>query len=98
MTYHVVLHPEAEKEYLSSYFWYEERSPGLGERFAKTIDATIQYIANYPLHYPEKKKSYREALTNTFPFLIIYKTYPEKKEIFVASIFHTKRKPKKKYR
>jgi len=80
MASQVILHPEAEKEYLSSYLWYEERLPGLGERFAQTIDATIRHISHHPFHYPEKKKNYHEALTKTFPFLIIYKVDPKKRK------------------
>lgn len=98
MPYTIILHPEAEKEYLSSFLWYEERSPGLGERFAEAIDSKIQSITNNPYHYPEKAKRYHEAMVSVFPFLIAYKVYPEKKEIFIASIFHTSRKPGKKYR
>lgn len=98
MPYTVVLHPETEKEYLTSFLWYEERSPGLGERFEQAVESKIQSIANNPLHYPTKKKNYREALVSVFPFLIVYKIYPEKKEIFIASIFHTSRRPGKKYR
>lgn len=41
MSYRVILHRAAEKEYLSSYLWYEERSKGLGERFFQAIDAVF---------------------------------------------------------
>lgn len=98
MRYSIILHTEAEKEYLSSLLWYEKRSPGLGEEFAQSVENKIQSIIKNPLHYPEKKKNYHEARVGVFPFLIVYKIYPEKKIIFVVSIFHTSRKLSKKYR
>lgn len=98
MAYSVILHPEAEKEYLASFLWYEERSEGLGDRFAQVIDQKIQSILQNPLHYPEKRKKYREALTDVFPFLIVYKIYQKDEVIFITSIFHTSRRPGKKYR
>src|SRR5690606_27018041 len=98
MPYTVVLHPEAEKEYLTSFLWYEERSPDLGERFGQAVESEIQSIAKTARHYRTKKQDYREARVSIFPFLIVYMIYPETKEIFIASIFHTSRRPGKKYR
>ncbi|WP_373275004.1 type II toxin-antitoxin system RelE/ParE family toxin [Parapedobacter tibetensis] len=94
----ILFHPEAEKEYLKSIIWYEERLEGLGRRFERMIEAKIEAIAENPLHYPVKKKDFRECLTPIFPFLIVYKYYPKNNTVFIASIFHSSRKPSKKYR
>ena len=97
MQYLIRFHPEAELEFLDSYHWYEERSLGLGEKYKATIEECLLLIQENPLLYPEKRKQFRECQTKTFPFLIVYKIYPEKKEILIVSVFHTSREPYKKY-
>lgn len=96
--YRIVFHPEAEKEFLKSYQWYEERSIGLGDRFSKAIDNKINLIVKNPLFYPKKNKDYHEVLIEVFPFLIVYKMYPDDNLIYIVSIAHTSRKPNRKYR
>ncbi|MBI1770519.1 MAG: hypothetical protein HY015_06885 [Bacteroidetes bacterium] len=51
-----------------------------------------------PLRYAKKRGIHREALVETFPYVIVYKFYPKESLIFVSSIFHASRNPKKKYR
>ena len=98
MDYIVRFHPEAEKEYSEAYRWYEEQLEGLGERFESAIERQINLIGNNPENYPKKKLNCRESKTEIFPYLIVYKFYPHEKLVFVVSVFHTSRKPTKKYR
>lgn len=98
MQYRIRFHPEAELEFLDSYYWYEERSLGLGDKFLTTIEEYLALIQENPLLYPEKKNQFRECLTKTFPFLIVFKIYPERNELLIVSVFHTSRDPYKKYR
>ena len=98
MNYTIKFHPEAEKEYLEAYHWYEEHQTGLGERFELAVEKQIKLVANNPEHYTEKKYKCRESKTETFPYLIVYKFYPAEKLIWITSVFHTSRKPSKKNR
>lgn len=98
MNYTIKFHPEAEREYLEAYQWYEEHQSGLGKRFELAVEKQIKLIADYPEHYAEKKYKCRESKTETFPYLIVYKYYPAKQLIWIISIFHTSRKPSKKNR
>jgi plasmid stabilization system protein ParE len=68
----------------------------LGDRFEEDVFSKISLIAANPLHYPSKKKA-REAVTDNFPFLIVYRINEKQKLIMIISIFHTSRHPKKKY-
>ena len=89
---------KAEEEYIESYVWYEKQQKGLGEKFISSIESTLSHISKYPLHYPKRKKNYREATISIFPFTIVYEVLKERNLIYVASIFHGKRNPKFKYR
>lgn len=98
MNFIVEFDPRAEDEYLGAIEWYGGRSEGLGERFVKCVNAQISRIAKNPLIYESKKYDTRECKVEDFPYLVVYKLYPEKSVIYITSIFHTSRNPKKKYR
>ena len=98
MTYTVDLGSVALRELGESFDWYEEKQPGLGERFLGQVNKRISEITQHPERYPVRKKSLRQALVETFPFLIVYEILEKEKVIFVAHIFHTRRNPSLKYR
>jgi mRNA-degrading endonuclease RelE of RelBE toxin-antitoxin system len=99
MTYSLELHPEIEIDIQEAYKWYEERSDGLGERFLKAIREKMEDIAQHPFFFGERsKKGFREARVKGFPYLIIYKTYVQKKVVFINTIHHSSKHPDRKYR
>jgi len=99
MNYSYRLHPIAEKEYSDAYAWYEDAQLGLGERFIETATKKIESIAVQPDVYGSKRKGYRETIiSKDFPYTIVYKVNHHKKEVFISSIFHSKRNPGRKYR
>jgi hypothetical protein len=88
----------AQKEISESWNWYEDRQPGLGDRFVKEVINRISEIELYPERYPNRYKTYKETLIKTFPYLIIYRINKRKKIIRVVSVFHTSLSPRKKYK
>jgi plasmid stabilization system protein ParE len=99
MSYTCLLHPLAVEDYKEAYAWYEDRQPGLGERFIKAVRYKIDEIVQHPETYGSRdRKEFREARIDYFPYLIVYKIHKRKKEIHIGSIHHTKKHPQKKYR
>jgi plasmid stabilization system protein ParE len=96
MSNSLLLLSKARKELASAWGWYEDRQPGLGDRFVKVIFDKLAQIEQTPERYPKRIKQYREAVVPVFPYLIIYHFSKSEKTIVVASIFHTKRNPAKK--
>jgi plasmid stabilization system protein ParE len=88
---------KAQIEILEAWEWYEDQQPGLGDRFKQEVAKKINAIVENPFHFPAKGK-YREAHTDVFPYLIIFKFDQNKKMISIVSVFHTSRHPKRKYR
>ena len=89
----------AEKEYLESYLWYEEKQDGLGELFALAVRKKLAAIALSPdLASKKKGPFYETQLGKPFPFVIIFIVDKKQREIVITSIFHTSRNPKYKYR
>ena len=88
---------KARTELVQAWEWYEDKQPGLGDRFKQQVYNCIRIIEQHPERYPERKKYYREALVKIFPYLVIYRINKSKKRIAIVSVFHSSRKPKKKY-
>lgn len=97
MSFRTEFDPKALKEYLEAWDWYEEQQDGLGDRFGFAVNEQIGKIAVNPLFYPNKKLKTRESKVRKFPFLIVYRIFPEKNTLYIVSIFHTSRSPRKKY-
>jgi plasmid stabilization system protein ParE len=89
---------KARLELFEARLWYEEQQPGLGKRFKEDVLDKIALILNNPLHYPSKRNGHREANTDVFPFIIVYKIASKQSKIFIVSVFHTSRHPKGKYK
>jgi plasmid stabilization system protein ParE len=95
MIYKLELSLKARQELLDAWIWYEDEQPGLGERFIGEIFLKTELIQANPLQYSVKGK-YREAKTDKFPFLLVYKIIKKDNLILIASVFHTSRHPKHK--
>jgi len=97
--YRCILHEAVKVDYDEAYGYYEEKLEGLGERFLSAIRAKLDEIAKKPEAFGERsKKGYREEQVETFPFSIVYKIYKTERVIFVNSVHHHKKHPRKKYR
>jgi plasmid stabilization system protein ParE len=97
MNYKVDLSLKARNELFEAWKWYEEQRLGLGEQFEQEFFKKADLIQNNPLHYKARGK-YREAQTDIFPFLIVFRFDRKTGIIIIVSIFHTSRHPKKKYK
>jgi plasmid stabilization system protein ParE len=98
MSYALSIHPEASAEFYDSVGWYEAQSPGLGERFKQEVMSTLRAIAEKPEIGSYIKGTYRQAGVPVFPFVIVYKVAGKQQMIYVSAIFHTSRRPAKKFR
>ena len=97
--YRCILHEAVKVDYDEAYSYYEKKLEGLGERFLSAVRAKLEEIVKSPEAFGERsKKGYREAQIDTFPYSIVYKIYKTERIIFVNSVHHHKRHPRKKYR
>jgi len=98
MNYSYIVRDEAVQELVDAVIWYEEQKEGLGVQFKEKFFSKLELICRYPLHYKASYKKFHEALTDQFPFLIVYDVNEKTKQITVIAIFHTSRNPKKKFK
>ena len=87
MSYQSLLLAKARKELTQVWKWYEDRLPGLGDRFAKNVFDKIARIEKTPERYPKRFRNYRETMVETFPYLIIYKIDCKKNLVLMRACF-----------
>ena len=92
MTCQVRVRPEAQIEFNQSVDWYEERQRGLGQRFIKSIDSTIQSIAKSPEQAARVHKEIRCKSVKGFPYQVFYRIQ-DQDIVEVLSIFHVRQHP-----
>ncbi len=99
MSYTYWLHEKVQTDFDEAYAWYENKKTGLGNEFLEAVEIKIAEIIANPTYFGSKgNASYREALTNRFPFIIVYILYPKRKEILICAVYNAKRSTKGKYR
>jgi plasmid stabilization system protein ParE len=96
MSYSYKVREEAVSELVDTVIWYEKRKAGLGILFKTKFYDKLDLICNNPLHYKASYKKYHEALTDQFPFLIVYTIDEKIMLITVIAVFHTSRNPREK--
>jgi len=84
---------EAEYDIQDAFDHYQLELEGLGHRFLTAVENQVDFVAQYPLAFPVKYKSYRQArVSKTFPFVIIYAI--QGNTVLIVSVLHTSRDPK----
>ena len=93
MVEHVVLLPEALNDATRAYHWYEERAPGLGDRFLGHLEECIERIRTNPELHELVCANYRRAIVRRFPYVVFYEY--EADTVTVYSVFHSAQDPEK---
>jgi plasmid stabilization system protein ParE len=93
MPYELLTSPTAFHETGNDYDHYEIQSPGLGERFLKSLEDAYQKLAISPQHYGyiNSRKDIRDMKIETFPFIIVFQILED--QVLILRIFNTNRDP-----
>ena len=92
MIYNLAFHKNVTTDIDVAYNWYEDRLPGLGERFVYELSLAYNKIKQNPLLYGRIDKYFRKLNLDEFPFMLVYEVFDA--EVYVYAVFHTKRNPK----
>lgn len=87
----VRFHPEAEIELIAEAMYYEERSPGLGDRFIREVQAAVELASVFPRIGAPHKYGTRRVFPRKFPFAVVYQELQA--ELVVLAIAPFPRKP-----
>ena len=98
MTYSTEFLLKARLELSEAWEWYEDKQPGLGDKFKQQVYNFVRIIEQEPTRYPERRRNYLEGRAKIFPYMVIYRIHKRRKIIAIASVFHIRRNPGKKYK
>jgi plasmid stabilization system protein ParE len=93
LSFPVILRDEAEADMAEAALWYERRSLGLGAEFVRSVDACLALVSRQPTLFPVIHREARMALARRFPYLIIYRVFPD--FISVVAVIRGKRHPRR---
>ena len=78
-----IVTPQAQQDFDSAYWWYEDQYQGLGKGFAQFVDAKITEIQRNPeLFQIIYKDRVRRALVLRFLYSVFYVVKPKVLSIF----------------
>lgn len=84
-------HPDAEEEFIEAAAYYERSVPGLGERFAREVQHTIEQVLKYPeIGFPIDP-TLRRIILNRFPYYLIYSFTQDM--LRIVAVAHMRRRP-----
>ena len=88
--------PLAAAELIEAAQWYEDRQPGLGERFLQAVADTVDAICQVPLRHPPLPRTFTSRtvfrrLLKGFPYGVVYEVRAD--ELLVLAVAHTSRQP-----
>jgi toxin ParE1/3/4 len=89
------IHPAAETDLIAAVQWYEDRRPGLGERFlAEAVEAFLA-VERHPRRFAKARyqttREIRRHLLAHFPYSVVYEIRDA--ECLVVAIAHAGRRP-----
>ena len=89
----VIARDEEEADIAEAALWYERRCAGLGNEFVRAVDSCFDLIARQPDAFPVIYRNARLALLRKFPYLVVYRVFPE--FITVVAVMHGRRHPRR---
>jgi plasmid stabilization system protein ParE len=90
MTYKITIIPEAKSEFRKAKQWYENQSPGLGEKFSEEAKKAIRTLSNPQVDHKLVFTTNRRMLLSKFPYTIYYKRDEKNFIVKVMAILHNK--------
>jgi plasmid stabilization system protein ParE len=92
VTLQVVWTPEANEDLLEARAWYDNIRAELGERFALTVEATVEALAEHPWQFPAVYGEPSPCGSARFPYGIFFEV--QDKRIVGIACFHCRRNPR----
>ena len=88
MSYRLKIRQAAEADVAEAAQWYNQRQPGLGEKFIREVDRAIARVLENPFAFPVilRRHEVRRVLTKRFPYRIFFSLKGE--VVVVHAVLH----------
>jgi plasmid stabilization system protein ParE len=87
----IVVLPQAANEFEEAAAHYDEKQPGLGQRFRDEVDRYIRWIAGHAEMPRLRPSGYRRVNLKIFPHYLVYALIGE--TVWILAIAHGHREP-----
>ncbi len=93
MKYSILVTLDARVETQEAFYWYEDRTEGLGDEFLRELEHCYSKLRGNPMAYSylENSPILRHMILHRFPYTVIYIVV--KDSVNIVSVKHTSRKP-----
>lgn len=92
MTYHLLIKPEAEIDFLEAKSWYNDISAALAQQFNEAVMDCLRKIQKHPLSFLNVNETYRRAVVKRSPYSIFFGI--DDSTVVVTAIMHQHRSPR----
>ena len=93
MTFRVVIEAEAEAEFAEAVAFYDEREPGLGQRFAREVREVFREVCEDPERFRRASRLTRKARVFGWPHSVYYAIRAQTGEVVITTVWHGARNP-----
>jgi plasmid stabilization system protein ParE len=94
MKFRVVIEKRAEWEFIEAVNFYDNRVPGLGQKFAREVYRIFQKVCEDPKRFRlETKLTRKVKIPPPWPYSIFFAVNAEKFEVVISTIWHSARNP-----
>jgi len=84
-------HEEAKAEVNAAAAFYQEKQPGLAQRFIDNLEGTLRRIQRHPLAYRVVENDVRKSRVPHFPYGVIFRVLSG--HIEIIAVMHLRRAP-----
>ena len=81
----------ARLEFLAEVIYYNDATPGLGQRFTAAVEDALLRALKFPMAGSPAAANTRRMIVKDFPFSLVYR--PENSGIVVIALAHHARRP-----
>ena len=94
MSFQVVIEEEAEQEFAEAAEFYDGREPGVGQRFAKELQAFFRKVCQGPERFPFASRLTQKAkMPEPWPYSVFFVVKRQTSEVIISTIWHGSRNP-----
>jgi plasmid stabilization system protein ParE len=94
MSFCVVIEEEAEREFEAAVDFYDNREPGLGQRFGRELQAFFKHVSEDPERFRFVSRLTRKAaLPQPWPYSVYFVVKKEIRQVIISTIWHGARNP-----
>ena len=94
MSFRVAIEDEATQEFIEAVHFYDERQPGVGQKFARDLRAFFKVVCENPERFRLVSRLTRKAkLPNPWPYSVFFTIQHETSEVIISTIWHHSRNP-----